>query len=71
MPIKGIGGGGPGSKIISSIVLTYFKIQIMGIQELLTELKKIAVVPRYEPTKLRSISQNFAKCMENPGIWGV
>ena len=43
----------------------------MGIQELFTELKKITVVPRYEPAKSRRISRNFAKCMGNPGIWGV
>ena len=40
----------------------------MGIQELFTELKKIAVTPRYEQTKSRSISRNFAKFMGNPGF---
>ena len=35
----------------------------MGIQELFTELKKIAVTPRYEPTK--------SQYMGNPWIWGV
>ena len=31
----------------------------MEIQELFTELKKIAVMPRYEQTKLGRILQNF------------
>ena len=43
----------------------------MGIQELFTESKKLAVTPRYKPTKSHRILRNFAKCMGNPGISGV
>ena len=39
----------------------------MGVQELFTELKKIAVVPIYEPTKSWCIMRNFTKCVGNPG----
>ena len=58
--LKG-GRGGPGSEKIFSLVLTYFKIWNMGIQELLTELKKITVVPRYE------LATYFAKFREMYG----
>ena len=43
----------------------------MGIQELFTEVKKVAELPRYELTNSGRISRNFMKCMRNPGIWGA
>ena len=51
--VKGVGGGGVKGQKIFSLVLTQLKIWIMEIEGLFTELKKLAEVPRYEPTKSR------------------
>ena len=61
-PIKGVGGG-LRSKIYFSIVFYILKIQDMELQNIFTEVKKLAPVQRYDVSKLGPISQKIAKCM--------
>ena len=55
--------GGLRSKIYFTIVFHILKIQDMELQNLFTEVKKLAPVQRYDVSKLGPISQKIAKCM--------